>query len=350
MLLLAAVVGFVTNNRITGHNIRPALAISSNKDAATNPLDTLSSADIAVEVARLTSLDEATAVTNKADSVNAELSLGNSGSESIISKPLVIGTSTKSKKDIRNYVTKDGDTVSSLAARFGVTSDSIRWSNNLSGDKLIAGKDLVIPPVTGIVYTVKTGDTPDSLAQRYRANKEQIIAFNDAEIGGLVVGERILIPDGNIVPAASRSFASSSGFSWGGNAPVYGSNGYDYGYCTWWVQVRRTQIGRAMPSNLGNAVSWKSLAPRAGLGTGNTPQIGAAIWTDPSTMSGSYYQSYGHVGFVEKINDDGSVWVSDMNSSGYISMDTNSGRGGGWGRTSYRLLTPAQARGFTYIY
>ncbi len=312
--------------------LNPSAAVIGEATPLSNPLDQLSSADIAVQVARTARLEEAQAVTNKADTVNAQLAV-TSEDQSILSKPQVVSGGLKSRRDIQTYVAQAGDTVSSVAAKFGVTSDTIRWSNNLTGEDVPAGKELLIAPVDGIVYIVKDGDTPDSVASKYRANKELLIAMNDAEISGLPVGQYIIIPGGSPPLAASPSLANTSlsgGFAWGGANPVYGYNGYDYGYCTWWVASRRAQIGRPIPSNLGNASTWKVLGQRAGLGTGNVPAAGAIIWTPPRDY-------YGHVGFVESVNPDGSVNVSEMNVRG-------------WGQVSHKTLSPAEAAAYSYIY
>lgn len=309
-------------------------AQAANSEIASNPLDELSSADIAVSVARMTNIAEAKAVATNADTVNAQLSL-TSADTSVVSKPQVVTSAAKSRKDIQTYTTQAGDTISALAAKFGVTSDTIRWSNSLVGapDVLSAGKPLLISPISGVVYQVKAGDTADSLAAKYRASKEQIIAFNDAEISGLPVGQQIVIPDGVQVPVARATVTAAAytgGFAWGGYSPVYGGNGYDYGYCTWWAAVRRAQTGHPVPSNLGNASTWKVLAQRAGIPTGNTPQAGAVIWTPPRDY-------YGHVGFVESVNPDGSANISEMNTAG-------------WGVVSRKTLSAAQAAAYSYIY
>jgi len=55
---------------------------------------------------------------------------------------------------------------------------------------------LVIPPVSGIVYTIKAGDTAESLAQKFKADKDKIVKANDAESSGFKLGEQIIIPDG----------------------------------------------------------------------------------------------------------------------------------------------------------
>lgn len=325
--LLVGVIIFVAQSPSAGQvGKQNALAIASGESAA-NPLDELSSADIAAHVANLTQLDEARSVATNADSVNAQLSIS-PADDKVIAKTQVVATATKSRRDIKDYTVQPGETITSIAEKFGITSNSLRWSNSLTGNAIDAGKVIVIPPINGLVYTVKSGDTPDSLAIKYNSSKQAIIEFNDAEVAGLVVGQRIMIPDG--VQPVSRSAMVGSGFAWGGYAPIYGGNGYDYGYCTWWVAVRRAQIGRPVPSNLGNASTWKILAQRAGIAVGSVPQAGAVIWTPPRDY-------YGHVGFVESMNPDGSVNVSEMNVVG-------------WGRVSYKTLTPEQAANYSYIY
>lgn len=331
IVILIAVSGFVASGSRGATNHDNAFTTSPDDTTVANPIDQLSSADIAVQVARMAQLAETPAVTTNADSINAQLAVSSTDAK-ILAKPQVVGSALKSRKDIQVYKAQAGDTVSSLAAKFGITSDTIRWSNGLTGDAVTAGKDLVISPINGIVYTVKAGDTPESLAQTYRANKDQIVAFNDAELNGLPVGERIVIPDGMppASPARATNVVSSGAFAWGGFGAVYGGNGYDYGYCTWWAASRRAQVGKPIPSNLGNASTWKVLAQRAGMSVGNTPRQYAVIWTPPRDY-------YGHVGFVESVNEDGSVNVSEMNVSG-------------WARVSYKTLSAAEAAQYSYIY
>ncbi len=336
VLILLSVGLLVLNSSSSSPSTRSSVVDpNSNTQAVVNPLDQLSSADIAVQVARLTNLYEVTSVTNNADSLNSLLAISASDL-SIVTKPQVVMTATKSYKDIQTYVTQDGDTISGLAVKFGVTSDTIRWSNGLpSGDGLVVGKTLSISPINGIVYEVKAGDTADKLASKFRANKDQIIAFNDAEIGGLVVGRKIVIPEGVQVPVYQNSYAS--GFAFGGYAAIYGFNGYDYGWCTWYVANRRTEIGRPVPSNLGNAYSWYVLGQRAGMPTGNVPAVGAV----------AVNQAGNHVSVVEAVNDDGSFWISEMNAGGQVSI-TDPTRTGGWGRRDYRLVPSASSLKFIY--
>jgi surface antigen len=327
--VVLAVMGFVLISRQSTNSNSTSFLVSNVSDQQTSdPLDTVSSADIAVNIAQLVQLDETVAVTNNADSINSQLEIIPAADSQVVAKPQIVSTEIKSVSDVESYIAVDGDSVSSIAQKFGISANSVRWSNGLSGDNVAVGTELVIPPVEGFVYTVAEGDTAEKIADKYSSTAEKIIAFNDAEIDGLATGDKIVIPDGS-VPVTRSRFVSPSGFRFGASA-IYGYNGYDYGYCTWYAANRRAEIGRPVPANLGNAISWKSIASRAGIPVGNVPQSGAVIWTPASS-------GYGHVGFVEEVFGDGSVRISEMNTRG-------------WGVRSEKVLTPEQAAGYGYIY
>jgi surface antigen len=311
ILLLAVVLIIVVKGSSTSQTVSQAVSVpTSSTDGVTNPLDQLSSADIAVSIANMTYLPEATAVKNQAESVNAELAVA--PSENVVaSKPQIVATALKSRQDITTYTTVSGDSVASVAAKFNITSNSLQWSNNLGSQTLQAGIKLTIPPINGIVYTVKAGDTPQSLAAKYSANVDQIIAFNDAEISGLQPGEQILIPNGQqAAPVATFSLGSESG---GTFYASYGANGYDPGYCTWYVASRI-----AVPSNWGNASSWAYYAALSGWTVSTTPTAGAIAQTADAAGG------QGHVAIVDAVSADGSqVEITDMNGvAGYDRVGT----------------------------
>lgn len=314
VVILGAITFFVAQAHSTSLTV-PALSGSASVSADANPLDQVSSADIALTVARMTSLPETTAAANQAQSEAADVAIA-ANSDNVITKPQVVSTALKSVADIQDYTTVAGDSVQSLATQFGVTSDSIMWSNSLRAMTLSPGTVLRIPPVNGIIYTVEAGDTPASLATKFQANQADIIAFNNAEIGGLTPGEQVVIPNGTLPSSAASSaaavgFGGGTNFPWGGSAPVYGYNGYDYGNCTWYVA---TQI--AVPSNWGNAATWAYYAGLSGWNVSTAPTVGAIAQT------GNAAGGEGHVGIVRAVNGD-QVEVQDMN---------NYGDGGGFGR------------------
>ncbi len=332
LIIFVTAIVWTGNNKATTQKqaiVNPITTSSAQTSSAA--IDEISSADIAVNIARSANLAETDSVTNQADSYGAQLS-GVTKEETVITKPQLVNGGAKSRNDITNYVVKNGDTVSSIAQKFGVTSDSIRWSNGLSGETVAAGVSIVIPPRNGIVHRVSAGDTVDSIVQKYHANKELFIAMNDTDVSGLPVGQLVIVPDG-VVQAVGRGYSSSyesySGFSFGSSA-VYGGNGYTYGYCTWHAANRRIAIGRPIPKNLGNAITWLRAAQAAGIPTGSTPRAGAVLWH--GDIGG-----LGHVAFVEKVNADGSILVSDMNYPI-------------WGRVTYRTVAPGDMGRYRFIY
>ena len=98
-----------------------AVRSASAASAATpdvNPLDQVSSADIALTVARMNSLPESTAINNQAVSQAVSVARATT-TDNVVSKPQVVDTALKSSADIQSYTAASGDTVSSLAQRFG---------------------------------------------------------------------------------------------------------------------------------------------------------------------------------------------------------------------------------------
>jgi surface antigen len=310
---------FIVTNRSASQTVRSSTLNSVNSTAASvsNPLDQLSSAQIALTAAQAAGLPELTAVRNQADSDSLTLNVVPNDTIAV-AKPQIVATGLKSKQDIRHYTTVLNDTVTTLAAKFGVSAESIKWSNDLSGDSLPAGKQLSIPPVNGVVYTVKAGDTPASLASRYQADASQIISYNDAEINGLKPGEQIIIPNGHVAaPAARLAGSFSPRLSVSSFSPAYGYNGYDYGYCTWYVANKV-----AVPSNWGNANTWDNYAAMSGWTVSSVPIAGAVAQSDAGFQ--------GHVALVEAVSPDGSmIKYSDMNGLA------------GWGRVGYSDWVPA---------
>ena len=332
------IAGLLIGSQLLGGAYKPTVSYNSGFGSAilNSTLDEVSSAEVAASIARNGNVIVANNVTNLADSLSAQVDFA-TAHESYLAKPQIVSTDAKTKNDIIKYKVKQGDSVTTLAQKFNITSNTIRWANDLYSYALIPGQTLTIPPVSGVIHTVQSGDTPNSLAKEYSANKEQIIAFNDAEINGLVVGQKIVIP-GGVPPSASQSASTSSttpsviSFSFG-NSALYGGNGYSYGYCTWHAAERRAQVGRPIPRNLGNDVTWNALASRAGLVVNSNPKAGSILWHRDASISGGY----GHVGFVESVRSDGSILVSDMN---YV----------GWNVVSTRIIKPSAFSNYLFIH
>ena len=108
------------------------------------------------------------------------------------------------------YKVQNGDTVSGIAARFGIRTDYVIWNNAdiSNANALKPGQTLQVPSVEGIVHSVRLGDTVSDIAQRYDAKAADVIQFRPNGLSGdpnkLREGSQILVPGGrkvNIAPA-----------------------------------------------------------------------------------------------------------------------------------------------------
>lgn len=106
------------------------------------------------------------------------------------------------KGEITEYRVQDGDTVSSIAQKFGVSIDTILWENNLKSVEAIKSKQILkILPVTGVRHQVKRGETIYSIAKDYGVDAQVIIdypfnSFSNDETFVLTAGQDLIIPDG----------------------------------------------------------------------------------------------------------------------------------------------------------
>lgn len=121
--------------------------------------------------------------------------------------------SEKMRDKIIEYEVQDGDTVSTIANKFGVSEDTVLWENDLKSTSTIKpGQTLEILPVTGVSHKVQKGDTVYSIAKKYSTEPQSIvdfpyISFTNDETFELAIGQTIIVPYGE------KETSSSSGTS-----------------------------------------------------------------------------------------------------------------------------------------
>lgn len=106
-------------------------------------------------------------------------------------------------------------------------------------------------------------------------------------------------------------------------------NLYTRGQCTYYVFDKRAADKNTISTFWGDAKHWANQASQAGFEVNHTPKAGAILQTTEGF--------YGHVAYVERVNKNGSVLISEMN---YIAPFI----------TSTRLLSPSEASGYQYIH
>jgi surface antigen len=104
--------------------------------------------------------------------------------------------------------------------------------------------------------------------------------------------------------------ASGGGSAPAGPAPLAPGNRYVAGTCTWYAYNRRFQLGRPVGSFWGNGGNWHNSAAAAGVRADHTPEVGAV------------FEQAGHVGVVEQVGDNNTVFISEMNYGGLYRYNT----------------------------
>jgi surface antigen len=176
------------------------------------------------------------------------------------------------------------------------------------------------------VYEVQANDTLSTIAAQYQTtwvrlfNKNTQIANPDVVQAGdkltiPLADEQLVdrpLPEPQVVISAVTPQTSTTIASSGRTSVVATSRGsssgntYTPGYCTWYAKNRRPDL----PNNLGNADTWVARAAAQGIPTGTAPRVGAIG------------QQGMHVVYVERINADGTVTISEMNYQGLFTISS----------------------------
>ncbi len=103
--------------------------------------------------------------------------------------------------EIMEYAVEEGDTISSVAQKFGISENTILWANELpQGSLLKLGQELIILPVSGAMHLVRPSDTLSEIASWYKADAENIVEYNGlASSSEIFTGDLLIIP-GGIMP------------------------------------------------------------------------------------------------------------------------------------------------------
>lgn len=299
----------------------------------TSKMSDIESVSMAASVATNANLSVADSVSSQSISTATSAELEQSSATAAVKPQL--SDSGDDVTAIVSYVTVEGDNAATVADKYGISAQTVRWANNLTDDTVAAGSTLTIPVVDGIVYTVKEGDTLQSIADRYGSSVENIEAFNNISADTIKTDVKLILP-GGILPESERpgyraptsiKSTSSKTVSASNYVPYSNGNTYAYGYCTWYAYARRIQLGLNIPSNLGNANTWDNRAQAAGYLVNRTPSVGAVFQTDAGYA--------GHVGVVEAVYPNGTILISEMNA--HYGIDMN-GHMSGWGKVSHRII------------
>ncbi len=100
----------------------------------------------------------------------------------------------------------EGESLGSIAERYGVSVDYLIWNNPEVGadpNMLLVGEELLVPGAPGIVYDVRLGDTISDIAATYSVNASDIVSFapNKLDTPDLILEGMVLLLPGGVPPA-----------------------------------------------------------------------------------------------------------------------------------------------------
>ncbi|AMB99509.1 hypothetical protein AWM75_05640 [Aerococcus urinaehominis] len=114
-----------------------------------------------------------------------------------------------------DYTIQWGDTLTDLAQKHNVTLDDLKAANGItdSGDLIIAGHTLVIPELPQVVgqsqatdgqnvYTVQAGDTLNKIAAQFGTTADSLRALNNIQGDLIFIGQQLVVA-GQVAEAAT---------------------------------------------------------------------------------------------------------------------------------------------------
>lgn len=248
-------------------------------------------------------------------------------------------TAYQARSTFTEYTVQPGDTISSIARAFGLRTETLLADADYD-ETIKPGSKIGIPAADAPIHKVAHNHTLADIMQRYGATDAQaIIEANGLPADGTVQpGQVLLVVGGKIedkpepppaptttrLASASRSrtssYSRSSSYtsSASSSSSYYRSSGGSFqgfpsGYCTNYVAQKRASAGKPVAWR-GNGGQWAANAKGAGYTVTGTPSPGDIMVTNES--------GWGHVAYVESVNSDGSVNVSEMNYTGFNQVST----------------------------
>lgn len=239
------------------------------------------------------------------------------------------------------HTVKPGESVWAISNKYGISIAKLKSLNNLTSNLIFPNQVLKVSgssnstsnssrPSTNSggesYYTVQAGDSLSLIASKYGTTYQKIMSLNGLNNFFIYPGQKLKVT-GN----ASTNSGSATTTNRGYNTPVFShQNLYTWGQCTYHVFNRRAEIGKGISTYWWNANNWDNAAAADGYTIDNRPTVGSIAQTDVGY--------YGHVMFVERVNNDGSILVSEMNYSAAPGILT------------YRTVPAYQVNNYRYIH
>ncbi|WP_031513025.1 LysM peptidoglycan-binding domain-containing protein [Desulfofalx alkaliphila] len=166
------------------------------------------------------------------------------GDEIWVGQQLLIPGSGETEPKGQVYTVKPGDSLFFIARDFGTTINELKTANNLTGDEIWVGQELLIPSKGPVQpkpdesqlqnYTVVAGDSLFFIAQRFNTTVDLLININGLSDTTIYVGQQLKVPsrgssnpppqsEGWDIPAGVALYRVQSGDNLYSIARKYGS-------------------------------------------------------------------------------------------------------------------------------
>jgi murein DD-endopeptidase MepM/ murein hydrolase activator NlpD len=100
---------------------------------------------------------------------------------------------------LARYTIQQGDTLSLIAQRFGLTMDSLISFNGIQDARsLKVGGVLAVPNASGLKYRVRRGDSLEGIAKRFGIALNEILDWNSQESSLIRPGQELFIPNARL--------------------------------------------------------------------------------------------------------------------------------------------------------
>lgn len=188
-------------------------------------------------------------------------------------------------RDTFDYTVRGGDTLADIALRFDTTVQTLRELNFLLDDNIFAGQVLSVPYVEGMtaegaptptpapfVYVVQPGDSLSSIAAKFGISSITLVEVNNIQDpNALAVGDELLIP-GYVAPAAAGSTdtTGATGATGAASGAAVAAPGDEFRHV---VRAGETLSGIAQQYGVAAA----SLAAANNIGVGDVIRIGQEL-------------------------------------------------------------------------
>lgn len=272
-----------------------------------------------------------------------------------------VKTVTTTKTTVSNvHTVQAGDSLSAIAAKYDTTYTKLMELNGLSSYIIYPGQQLKLTgqsnattvkkdtvavtktteTTTGTRYRVQHGDYLAKIAEQYGVTVDEIKQWNGLTSNILYSNQMLIVSKSAVTRTADTTKQNAPAVIPVSTTQVtvktytspvfYHSNLYDYGQCTWYVFNKRANIGKGISTYWWNANNWANGARNDGYTVDHTPEVGAIAQTTMGAL--------GHVAFVERVNADGTIYVSETN---YLTPS---------GVVGFRTLTKEQMSQYVFIH